>query len=84
MIKTPSVFLSGILLAAQADAGDSRRDQDTTDLDPNEMPDENTDQNTTQPPYSLTFLFLFIKLYYIQIVKNNNCTSIKLEGRRPL
>ena len=48
-----------------------------------EMPDEDTDQNATEPPNRLTF-FLFIKLYYVQIVKNNNYTSIKLEGRRPL
>ena len=32
----------------------------------NKIPDKSTDQNTTQPPYRLTF-FLFIKLYYIQI-----------------
>ena len=31
--KTPGVFSSGILLVAQVNAGDSRRDQDTSDLD---------------------------------------------------
>ena len=31
--NTLSVFWSGILLAAQANAGDARRDQDTGDLD---------------------------------------------------
>ena len=53
------MFSSGILLAAQANAGDSRRDQDTSDLDLEcyQMPDEGTDQNTTQPPYRLTTCF---------------------------
>ena len=46
----------------------------------NERPDENTDQNTTQPPYRLTFFF-FIKLYYLQIVKNNNYYLYKTRGK---
>ena len=33
-----------------------------------EMPDEGTDQNTTQP----TYFFLLMKLYYLQTVKNTN------------
>ena len=37
--------------------GDSRRDRGTYDLDPNEMPDKSTDQNTAQPPHRLTTCF---------------------------
>ena len=48
----------------------------------NEIPDENTDQNMTVSIQA--DFFLFIKFYYLQIVENNNHTSIKLEGRRPL
>ena len=43
----------------------------------NEMLGENTDQNTTQSP-SGWLLFLFIKVYYLQILKDNNYTSIEL------
>ena len=53
-----SVFSSGIFLAAQANAGDSKRDQGTSDLMiSNGMPDESTYQNPTQPPYRLTTCF---------------------------
>ena len=53
--KTPSVFSSCILLAAQAIPGGIEA---LMILISNEMPHENTDQNTTQPPYRLTTCFL--------------------------
>ena len=51
------MFPSGILLAAQANAGEIKT---PVILISNEMPDENTDQNTTQPPYRLTTCFSVI------------------------
>ena len=41
------MFWSGVLLAAQANAGEIKT---LVIFFSNEMPDENTDQNTTQPP----------------------------------
>ena len=48
------MFSSGISLAAQVNAGYSKA---LVILISNEMPDENTDQNTTQHPYRLTTCF---------------------------
>ena len=48
---------SGILLATQADAGEIKA---LVILISNELPDENTDQNTAQPPYMLTTCFSVI------------------------
>ena len=57
MMKIPSAFWSGILLAAQADAGDSGRDQGAADLDLHRMSKEGNDQNTTQPTHRLATCF---------------------------
>ena len=40
--------------------GQCRRDQGTSDVDLNGMPDESADQSTTQPTYRLTTCFSVI------------------------
>ena len=57
MMKVPSAFWSGVLLAAQANAGDSRRDQGAGDLDLHRMSEGGNDQNTTQPTHRLAACF---------------------------
>ena len=51
-----SVFSSGILLAAQANAGEIGA---LVMLISSEMPDEGTDRSTAQPPYRQTACFFF-------------------------
>ena len=76
------MFSSGILLAAQANAGDSRRDQGTSDLDSNEMADESTDQNTTQPAYRLTTGFSAISsLTPEQSIHDEFATGFKVSSK---
>ena len=52
--NTPSVFRSGISLAAQANAGEIKT---LVILISDETPDENSGQNAIQSTYRLTFFF---------------------------
>ena len=79
MMKDSGVFLSGILLAAQANAGDIKA---LVLLISNEMPDESTDENTTQPSYRLTTCFSGISsLTLKQGIHDEFATGFKVSSK---
>ena len=70
------MFASGILLAAQADAGDSKT---LVILISNEMPDESTDENTIHPTYRLPTCFSMISsLTSVQGIHDEFATAFKV------
>ena len=73
------MFSSGILLAAKANAGDIK---ELVILIPNEMPDESTDQNTTQPSYRLSMCFSVISsLIPEQGIHDESATGFKVSSK---